>query len=360
VREEVFPALGIDADEVRKSEGVIGTYNVANFANKTAEVFLHQEVDEDLLVAAISLPVLMPAVERKGVAYTDAVWIRDSNVPEALRQGSSEVWLVWCIGNTPVYQRGLFRQYVHMIEMAATGSLLADLRHLEHEPSASGLRIHVIKPSRPIPLDPDYFLGRVDGAALIGMGYRDARAYLADPRPYELPCGPDLTAMAPALPAISAPLRLEGWFSWFEPSPVRRDGPAAIHLRLEGRHIGPAGLEMDAVGDVRIPGWPARHLAERGALHFEPHGGIELELQLPAPAPGYRLRGKSDGDRLALALAEAGAGTEVGTGWLTFGSCELAGLVASLHTSGYSSFLTGWRARCAAAAAIWRGGRRAA
>ena len=53
---------------IRAAEGVAGTYNSANFATKAAEVIAHTEVDLDLLVAGISLPVLMPAVVRGGTA----------------------------------------------------------------------------------------------------------------------------------------------------------------------------------------------------------------------------------------------------------------------------------------------------
>ena len=73
LREKVFPHLGIDPDVIRRATGVIGTYNVCNFAAKTAEVVEHPDIDMDLLVAAVSLPVLMPAVVRGGTPYTDAV-----------------------------------------------------------------------------------------------------------------------------------------------------------------------------------------------------------------------------------------------------------------------------------------------
>ena len=153
LREKVFPHLGIDADPIRRSRGISGTYNVCNFAAKTAEVVDHTEVDLDLLVAAVSLPGLMPVVVRSGTPYTDAVWVRDSNVPEAVRRGSDEVWLVWCIGNTGVYHNGLFRQYVHMIETAANGSLGRDLGYIEARWPERPVRLHVIKPQHPLPLD---------------------------------------------------------------------------------------------------------------------------------------------------------------------------------------------------------------
>jgi hypothetical protein len=59
---------------------LVGSFNVANFDDKLCEAIPHDEVDLALLVAGLSLPLLMPAVERGGVTYTDAVWIQDANL----------------------------------------------------------------------------------------------------------------------------------------------------------------------------------------------------------------------------------------------------------------------------------------
>ena len=198
VRDNVFPQLGIDPDLIRRATGVVGTYNVCNFVTKTAEVVEHPDVDLDLLVAAVSLPILMPAVVRRGTPYTDAVWIRDSNIPEAVARGSDEIWLVWCIGNTPAYHNGLFRQYVHMIEMAANGSLLRDLGYIADRWPQRPVRVHVIKPEYPLPLDPAYFTGQIDAATLIALGYQDACRYLDNPAPLSAPWQPGITQMREA------------------------------------------------------------------------------------------------------------------------------------------------------------------
>ncbi len=54
----------------------------------------------------MSLPLFMPPLRRGDRIWTDAVWIKDANVAEALRRGADEVWLVWCIGNTPTGATG--------------------------------------------------------------------------------------------------------------------------------------------------------------------------------------------------------------------------------------------------------------
>ena len=213
---------------IRRATGVIGTYNVCNFATKTAEVVEHPGIDLDLLVAAVSLPVLMPAVVRRGTPYTDAVWIRDSNVPEAVARGSDEIWLVWCIGNTPAYHNGLFRQYVHMIEMAANGSLLRDLGYIADRWPQRPVRVHVIKPEYPLPLDPAYFTGQIDAATLIALGYQDACRYLDNPPPV------GALAARHHPDGEARPARRHGWSSLARSPSLSRTRPGVPNRKNDG------------------------------------------------------------------------------------------------------------------------------
>ena len=107
---KVFPHLGIDPSIIIQQKGFQGTFNVCNYTRKTVEVIPHAQIDMDLLVAAISLPIFMPAVPKNGNLYIDAVWIRDANLMEAVRRGANELWVVWCIGNIGVYKGGAFNQ----------------------------------------------------------------------------------------------------------------------------------------------------------------------------------------------------------------------------------------------------------
>ncbi len=360
LRDKVFPHLGIDADLVRRARDVVGTYNVCNFAAKTAEVVEHTEVDDDLLVAAVSLPVLMPAVERRGVAYTDAVWIRDSNVPEAVRRGSDDIWLVWCIGNTARYHRGLFRQYVHMIEMAATGSLRRDLNEVAARWPDRTVRLHVIKPESPIPLDPDYFLGRIDGSALVDLGYQDARRYLDRPQPHLIPPTGDPTAMREPLPGVAARLDLDGPFAFGTSDPLggARHGTEAatsvhLHLRIvtEDSRCRPADGALRAAGDVSLPGRPHVLLGPS-------------EVDLGPPGPTLRLSLPGDGRWLRVAPGDRGGCLEVrvhdgapdgpvaGAGLLDLGWPQVARTLASIHPTDSINAWEGFRARAAMAAAV--------
>ena len=100
-----------------------------------------------------------------------------------------ELWLVWCIGNTPVWGNGPLDQYVHMIELSANSALFAEVdqiadinaRRANGEQvmgSTEQIVLHVVKPDLPLPLDPDFVAGRISAEALVAMGYRDAWRYL--------------------------------------------------------------------------------------------------------------------------------------------------------------------------------------
>ena len=348
VREKVFPQLGIDPDLIRRATGVVGTYNVCNFATKTAEVVEHQDIDLDLLVAAVSLPMLMPAVVRRGTPYTDAVWIRDSNVPEAVARGSDEIWLVWCIGNTPAYHNGLFRQYVHMIEMAANGSLLRDLDCIADRWPQRPVRVHVIKPEYPLPLDPAYFTGQIDAATLIALGYQDACRYLDNPAPLSAPWQPGITQMREAPAGAAARLVLDGSFTSACPEPGERpaagkpdDAGITLHLQLQARGRSGAGgpRELTVAGDVSAPGLRPHTLIERGVAILDADAGLTLRLGWRDKAgPRSLLAAPETGGRgLAVTLRDDRDGEVIGTGTVPIAWRQLARALASLHATDAAS-----------------------
>jgi len=195
IRERVFPHLGVDPARIRAAQGITGTFNVCDYGRKVNVAVPGQEVDLDILVAGVSLPILSPAVQRDGTTYVDSVWIKDVNVGEAVRRGADELWLVWAIGNHGVYRDGVFQQYVHMIEMSSNGALFEELAAVRaaNVTRTPPIRLHVVRPRAPLPLDPDFMFGRVDAATLIAMGHRDACDYLDAHHPDGVALGPEAT-----------------------------------------------------------------------------------------------------------------------------------------------------------------------
>jgi predicted patatin/cPLA2 family phospholipase len=189
IRKHVFPGLKIDLDTIRKNGDINATFNVCNFSDKTIEPIGNASVTEDHLIAGVSLPMVMPAISIGSVWYTDAVWIKDANLLEGVRQQSEELWLVWAIGNCVSYLPGALNQYVHMIEMSANGALLEEYKQIRriNKTILEGLseygqkkpvRLFVIKPEFPLPLDPDLFFNKIDTRSLINMGYADGKRCL--------------------------------------------------------------------------------------------------------------------------------------------------------------------------------------
>lgn len=201
---KVFPALGINDATIRaraaEPDAVEGSFNVVEFTGKQCHAIDATAIDAELMAAGMSLPIFLAPLRRDGQVWTDAVWVRDANVAEALRRGADEVWLIWCIGNSPYWGDGPLEQYVHMIEMSAMGALLADFEAAK----AAGREfvLHVVRPEHPLPLDPEFYLGRIDADTLVGMGYRDARNYLATMEAAGLPKDSTCTAMTEPAPGV--------------------------------------------------------------------------------------------------------------------------------------------------------------
>jgi predicted acylesterase/phospholipase RssA len=207
---KVYPHLGVDVARIRGARGIEGTFNVCDYTEKTNRAVPHREIDEDFLVAGVSLPMLMPAVARDAKTFLDSVWIKDANPSEAVRRGAEELWLVWCIGNTSRYRDGAFNQYVHMIEMSANGGLFEELAHLHAELGDARPVLHVIKPEYPLPLDPEFYFGRINATALVAMGYRDAKRYLAGRAEGGVEWGPGATKMRDQPPGAAFVEHVEG------------------------------------------------------------------------------------------------------------------------------------------------------
>ncbi|MEA2302522.1 MAG: hypothetical protein QOE44_3057 [Solirubrobacteraceae bacterium] len=333
IRRHVYPHLGIDPDRIRAARGMAGTFNVCDYERKECVAVEHESVDLDLLVAGVSLPILSPAVRRAGRIYVDAVWIKDANIGEAVRRGAEELWLVWAIGNHGVYRDGAFQAYVHMIEMSANGSLFAELRAVEagNAGRERPIRLHVIRPRFPLPLDPDLLLGRIDAATLVAMGHRDACRYLSDRRPEGVGLGPEATRMADPRPGVGFGERLTGDVG----------GRLRVRLGWEVDDLGAfAGTRAGTlVGDVSHPSLGDGVLATGGEFRREP-GGWGAELRLPGGGSLELERERLLRGPVRARLRDP-AGAEIGVGVL---AREGAPGWARLHARGVASAGAGVRA----------------
>lgn len=383
---KVFPHLGIDVARINAAQGMDGTFNVCNYSRKTNEVISHRMVDLDLLVAGISLPVFMPPVKKGTDWYTDSVWIKDANLMEAVRRGADELWLVWCIGNTQQYKAGLFNQYVHMIEMSANGALFEEFDRINEINAriANGetvynhtrpITLHVIKPEYPLPLDPDLYLGRIDTATLIDMGYRDAAQYLRGMTAQGLPFHPETTHMKSTTVGLSFRETMAGGFTLGESDPTigeqkgRKAGTAlAMHATITihdlRTFIDSPDHHESLTGHVDVPSLGENIPAKTGVFNlFCPTDRPKLklmvyELGFAVEGQDYYLAGKKEvrddpgfdlwKDTTTL-YTQLHKGTDktgpvVGAGILSLGVADLLKLVSTLHATNAPSAAEGTKA----------------
>ena len=373
--QKVFPHLGIDAEKVRAATGMAGTFNVCNYTRKTNVAIPHERVDVDYLVAGTSLPLFLPPVRKGDELYVDSVWIQDANLMEAVRRGADELWLVWCIGNSGEYRTGAFNQYVHMIELSANGALFAEFERIReiNERIARGdspygqrqpIRLHVIKPEYPLPLDPDLYLGRIDADTLLAMGYADAKRYLAGRPEGGVPLEPETTRMKDGGPGLRFRETMAGGFALGETEP--RDGErggeqAGTSLTLRGavvirdldRFVADPDHRGELVGHVSFPPLGENLPGRAGVFQlFSPAAQPETkymvyELGFEARGKSYYLAGKkevrnepgfdlwSDTTTLFTRLHEGenAEGPVVGAGVLRLGLPELLRLISSMTAS---------------------------
>jgi predicted acylesterase/phospholipase RssA len=377
--EKVFPHLGIDIEKIRSQQRIAGTFNVCNFTRKTSEAITNDRLTMDHLVAGISLPIFMPAVEIDGSEYLDSVWIRDANLLEAVRRGADELWVVWCIGNTPRYHNGLFRQYVHMIEIAANGNLFLEFeqineinRRIRNGETVQGrtkpIRLHLIRPDYPLPLDPDFYLGRIDARTLTGLGYAAAKKYLAQRSEEGLEFSPEVTRMSEPTLGFTFREKMSGGFALGETDPssgakLGHDAGntftmhATIDIQDLDRFVADADHSGSITGRIDFAPLGLNLPSTKGVFNlFSPTGDpstkyMVYELGFESAGKSYYMAGHKDVRKTSLMdlwgatttlytkLHEGNdsSGTVLGAGMLTLGLADLMAMIPTMHATNAKS-----------------------
>ena len=386
IRNAAFPHLGIDVERIRAAREMSGTFNLCNFTRKTAEVIPHTEIDLDLLVACISLPIFMPPVRARGADWTDAVWIKDANLLESVRRGADELWLIWCIGNTPTYHPGAFRQYVHMIEMSANGALFEEFAQISaiNERIAAGERpfghtrpivVHVIKPRYALPLDPDFYFGRIDARTLMEIGYSDCWRYLATADAGGVPLTPEATQMSDEPLGITFREQMSGPFALGATDPgagetaAKKGGTtltmhATVTVRDVDRFVSDPQHEGELMGEIDFAPFGTGIPAQRGVFKlFSPsdeprmrymvyelgfrHGNDEYYLAGKKEVrddPGFDMLSDTTTLYTRLHKGRDATGEVVGAGVLRLDMGDFAKLLTTIRPVGATSVLEGAKA----------------
>src|SRR5699024_6699263 len=70
-RTKVLPHFSIDTARIRAVDSPPASYNVLDYANKAIKVISHKNIDEDMIIAGMSLPGVFPPVRKDGDIYLD-------------------------------------------------------------------------------------------------------------------------------------------------------------------------------------------------------------------------------------------------------------------------------------------------
>ena len=183
-RRNVFPRWGLDWPAIRASTRVT-TFNYYNFSRMRLETVEAAAMDEDRLVACVSLPMWFPPVAIDGDTCIDAVYNTDANIEEAIRRGADELWIIWTVGETGRWADGFVNNYFQVIEVAADGRLRDVLARIARNnaaleaggPGEFGRRIAVAMLKSEVDLNYILDADQDRFAEAVNKGVRDARAW---------------------------------------------------------------------------------------------------------------------------------------------------------------------------------------
>lgn len=224
-RRNVLTDWGIDWAKIRATDRE-ATFNLFNFTRLRHEVLTPDQMDEDRLISAVSLPMWFQPVGIDGDTYIDAVFVSDANLEEGIRRGADELWVVWTVSERGEWHHGFVAHYFQMIESMANGQLRAVLRRIEEsnariargEPGEFGRPITVRLLRAEVPLHYLMNFTRDRMAAAVELGVKGGREWC---RREGIP--------------LSAPVEPEGRVSKAEPTTVAFTEVMAGHVGLGQR-----------------------------------------------------------------------------------------------------------------------------
>jgi predicted acylesterase/phospholipase RssA len=108
------------------------TFNAYDFERHQLVVRTQDEVDEDFLIACVSLPGWFSPVRKGPSVLVDSVYLTDANIIDAvLRSGADELWIIWTVNRNSRWKGGFVNSYFQVIETAANGALNRDLARIQ-------------------------------------------------------------------------------------------------------------------------------------------------------------------------------------------------------------------------------------
>ncbi|MCW2637030.1 MAG: hypothetical protein JWQ99_3397 [Blastococcus sp.] len=184
IRRNVFPAFDLDWNAIRGTDRR-ASFNVYNFTRQRLEVIPPARMNEDVLVAAGSLPIFFPPVTLEGQVYVDAVHAGAANLEHAIEQGADELWIIWTTSTAGRWRNGPVGEFFGIFELATNSRLRADLARIEHsnarlargEAGTYGRHVTVRMIEAEVPLHYLFNFRRRRFVEAVEQGVADARAW---------------------------------------------------------------------------------------------------------------------------------------------------------------------------------------
>ena len=183
-RRKVFPAWGLDWEQIRASTRE-ATFNVYNFSKHELRPVTPPEMTEDFLAAAASLPMWFPPVRIGGDTYIDAVFNTASNLEEAIRRGSDELWVIWTTSQRGEWFDGFVGNFFGIFEATTNNAYKQVLARIDRnneaisrgEPGEFGRHITVRELKAEVPIHYLLNFSRDRAAEVVNRGVEAARAW---------------------------------------------------------------------------------------------------------------------------------------------------------------------------------------
>jgi len=269
----------------------------------------------------------------------------------------------------------LFRQYVHMIEIAANGNLFLEFEQINEinrrirngevvQGRTKPIRLHLIRPDHPLPLDPDFYMGRIDARTLTGLGYAAAKKYLAQRSEEGLEFSPEVTRMSEPALGFTFREKMSGGFALGETDPYSgaKLGHAAgntftMHATIDIQDLDRFLVDANHPGSItgRIDFAPLglNLPSTKGVFNlFSPTGDpstkyMVYELGFESGGKSYYMAGHKDVRKTSimdlwgatttlyttLHDGNDSSGPVVGAGMLTLGLADLMAMIPTMHAT---------------------------
>ncbi|HWR48719.1 MAG TPA: patatin-like phospholipase family protein [Pseudonocardiaceae bacterium] len=175
---------GLDWQRIQASARS-ATFNVFDVSGQRLVTLPPAQMNEDLLVAATSLPGWYLPMTVRGRTYIDGVFDTDANLEAAIAAGANELWVIWTVSTAGRWRNGPVAEYFQMIEACANGSLQRDLdriaqsnrAHAEGRPAQYPHPVRIVPLVQEVPLHYLLVFTRRSLTAAVDLGVQRARQW---------------------------------------------------------------------------------------------------------------------------------------------------------------------------------------